>query len=486
MFRKLMKHLANNPGLKLLSVLFSIVLWLVVVNVADPDATKSFSVPVEILNKDVITEMGKVPDIVGDTDIAVFYITGPRSYVEDMAADDFNVTADLSQIDLSQDGDVKLVPIEITAKKNDKRIDIIRKTVNMQITLEDRSEQKFVISPETAGTPAEGCAIGNVEVTPNLLKISGPASIVSRISRVTATINVDGISSDVSDSVMPVLYDEDGAVISSELLEINQTTVTIRADILATKSIPIRCQVGGTPATGYEYREVEYAPETVLVKGEAAVLNGISAVNIPGDVINIDGATEDVETSIDITPYLKEMGISLVDESTNQVAVKVVIERKETKTFNFPVENIKITGLSSDYELEFSGVTVPLNVRALGEDMDTLELENIDVIVDVTDLQPGTYTRQLTVTLPGEEYELVNLVNVQVTIVDKNAQTEEDGNNSSVPGENQEDGTDNNRNPQTKPGSSNDNTSDNKESGSDAGDESGDNTGNTSDAEEEQ
>ena len=139
MFRKAMKHLANNPGLKLLSVLFSVVLWLVVVNVADPEATKSFSIPVEIRNKDVIKEMGKVPNVVGDTDIAVFYITGPRSYVEDMASSDFNVMADLSQVDLSQEGDVKLVPIEISAKKNERRIDIIRRSVNMQITLEDLS-----------------------------------------------------------------------------------------------------------------------------------------------------------------------------------------------------------------------------------------------------------------------------------------------------------------------------------------------------------
>lgn len=162
MFRKMMKHLVNNPGLKILSVLLSVVLWMVVVKMADPDFTKPFSVPVEILNKDVIRTMGKVPDIVGDTDIAVFYISGPRSYVEDMDSDDFSVTADLSQMDLSQDGETKLVPIEITAKKNEKHIEIIKKTVNMQITLEDLSEQKFVISPETTGTPAEGCAIGDV------------------------------------------------------------------------------------------------------------------------------------------------------------------------------------------------------------------------------------------------------------------------------------------------------------------------------------
>ena len=77
MFRKMMKHLANNPGLKLLSILFSVILWLAVVNVADPDATKSFSVPVEILNKDVITEMGKVPGIVGTQILQYFILQVP-------------------------------------------------------------------------------------------------------------------------------------------------------------------------------------------------------------------------------------------------------------------------------------------------------------------------------------------------------------------------------------------------------------------------
>ncbi len=449
MFRKMMKHLADNPGLKLLSLLFSVVLWLMVVNVADPEATKFFTVPVEILNKDVITEMGKVPNVVGDSDIAVFYITGPRSYVEAMVSDDFNVTADLSQVDLSQEGEAKLVPIEITVKKNERRIDVIRRTVNMQITLEDRSEQKFIISAETAGTPAKGSAIGNVEVTPNLLKISGPASVVSRIHRVSATINVDGISSDVSDNVMPVLYDENGLVISSDLLEINQSVVTIRAKILSTKNIPVRCQVSGTPASGYEYRGVEYAPDSVLVKGDAAVLNGISAINIPADVINIDGASSDVETAIEIVPYLQELGISLVDENANQIAVKAIIEQKTTKVYNIPIKDLKITGLSSDYELEFSTETLPVNVRALEEDMQGLMQENIEVILDVTELQPGTYTRQLVINLPGEKYELVSQLNLQFSIVDKNAQQEDnsglvqegdsDENSSQRPEEREED-----------------------------------------------
>lgn len=426
MFRKTMKYLVNNPGLKVLSLLLSVVLWMVVVKMADPDANKSFSVSVEILNKDVITEMGKVPGVVGNTDIAMFSISGPRSYVEKMSSDDFKVTADLSQLDLNQDGDVKLVPIEISAKKNEKWITIVQRTVNLQITLEDLSEKKFVITPEVMGTPAEGCAIGAVEVVPNLLTVSGPESIVSRISRVSATINVDGVSSDVTDNVMPTLYDEDERVISSDLLEMNQGFVTIKAKILGTKSVPIRCQVSGTPAEGYEYRGLEYAPETVLVKGEASLLNSINAINIPEDVINIDGAREDMEVGIDLNPYVAEVGLSLVDETANRIAVQVLIEEKETKEFNLPVERINVTGLNDDYELTYSGSFVKISVRALKEDMDILQIEDINGALDVSELAPGVHTLQLNVTLPNDKFEVINTVNVQITIEDKNAEPEED------------------------------------------------------------
>ncbi len=423
MFKKMMKHLVNNPGLKVLSILFSVILWMVVVKMADPEATKSFSVPVEILNKNVIAEMGKVPSVVKDSDIAVFYISGPRSYVEDMTGDDFSVTADLSQVNLNQEGDPKLVPIEISAKKNDKRIDIIRRTVNLQITLEDLAEKKFVISPDASGTPAEGSAIGEVEVTPNLLKVSGPESVVSRISRVAASINVDGVSSDVSDNVVPTLYDEDGNVIISDLLEMNQSIVTIRAKILGTKSVPIHFEVSGTPAIGCQYQGMEYAPESVMIKGDPVTLNGISAINIPADVINLDGVNKDFDTTIDITPYLGE-GISLVDEAANQIAVKVMIERKESKVFNIPVDSITVSGQNRDYELKYASNTVPVTVRALKEDMEDFQARDIQGAVNLADLPPGTHSLEVAITLPDDRYELVGTVNVQVTLIDTRAELE--------------------------------------------------------------
>ena len=436
MFKKLMKHLANNLGLKLLSILLALGLWLVVVNVADPDKTKTFSVQVEIKNKDIIEEMGKVPGIVNDTDIASFYITGPRSYVEEMDPDDFYVTADLSQIDLTRDDDVKLVPIEIIPKKNEKYITVHKKTVNLQVTLEELLQQKFIISPEATGTPATGYAIGSVEVTPNLLTISGPETIVSQISKVSAVINVDGVYGDVSDNVIPVLYDEDGNEVKSDMLEMNQTAVTIRANILGTKNIEVRCGVTGTPAEGYEYVGMECVPETVLVKGEANALNGVSYLEIPEDIINIEGATMDVDETIDISKYLPE-GVSLVDDSGNQIAVKALIEQKQLRSVALPVNSIKVDGLRNDYEIIYSSGTVSVTVRALGEKMENFDISMLKATLDVKDLEPGTHTRNLEIVIDDEAYEIIGTTPVQFTVRDKNAEEVPD----TPEGENQTGGT---------------------------------------------
>ena len=442
--KKLMKHLTNNIGLKLLSLLFSIALWMVVVNVADPDGTKNFSIPVTIQNKNVIEQMGKVPDIVGDSDIALFYITGPRSYVEAMDPDDFNVTADLSQVDLTGEDETKLVRIQITPKKYEKYITVHQKTVNMQIKLEELAEKNFVISPITAGTPAEGCAIGEVEVTPNLLAISGPQSVVSKISKVTATINVDGISSDVTDSVAPVLYDEDGNVISTELLETNQSMVNIKANILETKKLSIQCGVTGEPAEGYEYTGLEYAPQTITVKGEAGILNTINVISIPESVMDISGATADVVNTVYITEYLPE-GVSLVDDEANQIAVKALIVQKASKVFNLPTENIKISGLRERYELTYGNTILPVTIRALSENMDGFDVKSIQAAIDVADLEPGIHVVQLEITMNDDRYEVAGSVSVQVTIKDKEAENRDDSGNT-----------------ETGSGGSTDNTSGNK------------------------
>ena len=83
MLRKVTKRITNNFGLKILAAVFAIVIWLVVVNIEDPEKTKGFVIPVTIENSDYLTDMGKTYDILNNSDKISFTVTGKRSIIEE-------------------------------------------------------------------------------------------------------------------------------------------------------------------------------------------------------------------------------------------------------------------------------------------------------------------------------------------------------------------------------------------------------------------
>ena len=72
MLKKLKNLLTNNIGLKFLSVLFAMILWLVVVNIDDPDKTSTFTTNITIANENAIADMGKSYSIINDSGTVTF------------------------------------------------------------------------------------------------------------------------------------------------------------------------------------------------------------------------------------------------------------------------------------------------------------------------------------------------------------------------------------------------------------------------------
>lgn len=417
MIKKMSKLLTNNLGLKIAAILVTIILWMVVVNINDPDSTKPFTIPVTVQNEEILAEMGKVYDVIGDTSFATIYVTGKRSYMDKLSTSDFKATADLSQIDFLSDTDIKLVPINISAARYEKELEISQKTMNLQISIEDLSTEQFYISGYAQGTPAEGYAIGEVEVSPNLIKVSGPQSIVSKVKRVVANVNVAGANGDVTANVVPVLYDVNDSIIESSQLKLNQEKVTVSVQMLGTKTVSVRCLTNGTPEDGYVFINLEYAPETLMIKGEPEILNHIYEIVIPGEAINLDGATGDVENSIDITPYLNAAGVSLVNSDENKIAVKAIVERLEAKNLELATDALTVRNLKEGYKVVFGAEAVTVTVRGRSENMPSLTLADISGSIDLEGLEIGEHSVEVQMKT-ANDYEIVGTVTISLNIVE--------------------------------------------------------------------
>lgn len=328
MLKKIGNVLFRNLGLKIAALAAAVILWFVIVNINDPEITRNYSCAVTIENADALAEQGKTYEIV-DGSTAYFNVRAKRSIMRNLSESDFRAIADMTNVQ-----DYSTVPINVIATRYSGQIEITKITKYLEITTEDLQSGQYIITAEQSGTPADGYTVGGLVVSPNVLKVSGPASVVSQIDKVVATINVDNLAADISDSVIPVLYDSKGNVIDKTRLELNLTSVIVRADLYSIKEVGMTVEASGEPAEGYEVTEVLCEPEKVKVMGDTALLNTVSQITIPSEVLDVTDAEDDVSVTVDISAYLPD-GVTLVDTAEKDIHIAAVIEKtaeEETET----------------------------------------------------------------------------------------------------------------------------------------------------------
>jgi len=436
MLKTLGGKLVNNIGLKLLALFLATVLWMVVVNTEDPMVRKSMTVSVSLKNQDYITDMGKYMDVLNESNTVTFYYTTKRSVWDGISGADFLATADMEKIEAKSNGGYR-VPVMVSAIRNANQITIETKQLYLDVALEDLGKQQFQIKANTAGEVAEGCALGVVAIdSANVVQVSGPVSVISSIDSVIATINVNGMTNDITDNVVPVFYDANGEVVDTSRLEKSVDAVRISAQILNTKEVPLELSVTGTPAEGYQLLGFSCEPKTVRVKGTAAVLNTLDRIEIPAEVLDITGATSNIEKTIDIATYL-ESGVSLVISSDGKINIFAEIEPIETREYRISISNLTANGLKSGYQLSYVEDFVLVDITAGQGAHNALNASDIKGVIKVDNMGEGTHVVEVLFELNDEVYKVAPaLVEVEIEAVksseEDNSESIDDGGNNST------------------------------------------------------
>lgn len=394
--QNLWKKIVNNAWLKIVSIVFACILWLVVVNVDNPQVTHTFKASVKVLNEEVITDSNSVYNVLDDTQIVSFAVTGPRSIIESLSSSDFTATADMNDIEWN----VGLVPIVVKANKYETQLDIDTRSRNLKVSIEDLATQSFVVSVNTSGTPLSGFAEGDVMAQPTTVTISGPKSKVEKINKVTATINVEGAYSEQTATAMPVIYDENGEEVNEDNLTVTPSSISLKASILATKEVPIKVTTEGEVAEGYTMTGVEAVPDSIVIKGEKDVLNTVNAIEIPSGEMDVTGATKTLDKQVSITQYLPD-NIALYDSDFASIAVTAVVEKLQTKTLLLPTADIMVRNLASEYQIVYNAENVSISVTGLSSDIENMTVDKISAYIDVEGLGAGNINVTATVTLPS-------------------------------------------------------------------------------------
>ena len=406
MKNKLTHNLTHNLGLKILALVFSVGLWFVVNNITDPVIRKSFtSVPVEITNADMITNEGKVYEIQDETDSVTVTVRGKSSIVSSLNKEDIKAVADMSDLSFMNTVTIKL---SCTRSNYNSQLELSSNVENLKLIIEDMKRTQFVIY-----------VVGTVTPSQNVVRVSGPESIINQIDHVDATVDIrDTYTSDITTSVELKFHDENHNEIKSSSIKTNISTINVVVTILATKEVPLKFAVTGEPASGYlTTGSVVSVPETITIAGRKSVLDSVSEILIADSSLSVEDATEDVTRIISAKKYLPS-GTQFADSTFNgNVSVTVGVEPEASKELEVPVKNFAIGNAPEGFDVEIkefqdeSVKTYTVAVTGIADDVNSLNAKDVIGVVDMnqmldklamTEWQEGSYTGEITFNFPDD------------------------------------------------------------------------------------
>lgn len=399
------KRVRRHPFLKLTAVLIAILFWMIVI-ASDPtlERQKEMTATVSVTGADTLRSRGYVvTDDLTSSPITVNITAKVTQGNYDRAtAASFSPRLDLSQI--TSDGQQEVsFSAGYSTYGEIQSFEPKSMTVNVERYI-TRSRVPVVV--RVTGEMPQGLWRSATSCDPNLVSVSGPASLVEQVRRAVVELPLEGLSADMEDCQVtsPVtLETADGQTISSPLIRITFESVTvdsasIECSVLPTRSVAVDAAsaITGTPAHGYEVGEIRVSPETVTVADSAEALKNLEAMFVQSPV-DVTGATEDLLVTVPLAGATAHSYCS-----AREVAVSVTI-RPATHTHTYNDLPVQVENLGPGLRAALSRAKLGAVLSGAYQDMESLKAANIHLYVDAQGLAAGVYNVEVQCRVDGAE-----------------------------------------------------------------------------------
>lgn len=386
----------NNLSLKIVSAVFAVILWTVIVNIYDPNTSYTFSnITVQLVNTQSLTEKNYTFEVVDGGKISVT-VSGPKSVVTDLKTSDIAATADLSKVTAFTD----YVDIQVQVVKDGQvlnNVEAVPRTSALKLSIENRDTNTYAVNVNTTGTPANGYAVASTTTSPTYIKVTGPTSLVEGVASVGVNVDVSGAKGTVNTQSDINMYDSDGNIITNEELEMSSETADVIVEMARTKTVPVVVKTSGTPSQDCVVTGTSLSQTSVVISGQQEALSKIDNITIPSSAVSVDGLSEDKTYTFKLTDYVPS-GVKIVSDSRLQITVK--ISKASTKTVHISSDAIKIENVSSGYNAVIEGTGIDVIISGTGTILENISATDITCNVNAAGLSAGTHSVDVSVSVP--------------------------------------------------------------------------------------
>lgn len=388
------EKLTRNWGIKLFSVLFAILLWLIVLNIDNPVEIKELKIPIEFRN-DTFAENDLTYTVVG-SQTAVLQVPVRKKDYNRLDASAFTVWADMSQwhdsigtvpLYVSYSGSVSIDTTNLS--------EYLQRRV-LQIEVEELKTKEFPVTVTVQDEAPEGYTIGSVEAVPGTVYMKAPESIINIADRAELAVSLDGATGELSLEGDITIYDGNGIAIDldNEKITVSSKTATAKINVLKTVTVPVivmAADIEGTPAEGYRFTGATCSISEVTIAGSKTALSEVaSGIVLRSDLFTINGANRNVEVDLDLNDFLPD-GVQLINMDDSTVTVTMNVEALITRSFSLNLDQVSFMNPSENMSYTLSEGSYQVVLEGLKEDLDEFDASSLSGYVDVGGLGAGEY-----------------------------------------------------------------------------------------------
>ncbi len=382
----------------LLSLVMAFVLWAYVVSVEAPESETTYeNVAVVLDGKAVLENRGLM--LVGQKNFTVdLTLSGYRTDLKKLNNTNITVLADLSQITSAGTHELSYTISYPGGMQNGNIRPVDQEPMHITVTVAEfaTKEVPVVTYPHGIVPPNYNVDRQNIMLDHSMITVSGPKDVISKIEEARVDIDLEGRKQTFTEVYTYSLCDAQGRALDG-LEEVTPNVSTIRAtvQILKMKEVPLKLHVIAGGGLTEEMIRITYSQPKITISGSEKDLESITEVSLG----NVDLSTLTESGTREYTITLP-MGINNV---SNVTAVNVTITIPEMETRKFTVTNFEALHVPEGMAVNFLTEVLEVELRGPKEMLAQVKQEDIVVVVDFADAQPGSSTYRAIIQVDGVE-----------------------------------------------------------------------------------
>lgn len=396
----------------LLAFVIAFGVWVYVVTVVSPESEATYyNIPVVLNNESLLTDKGlMVSDDAQPT--VMLQLRGNRSDLNNLKNSDITVIADLSKIN---DAGVQTLNYSISFTGNTTFEILNQYPSEITLQIAEWASKEVPVAVNYTGTLGLDYIAykDEAQLDRNSITITGPKSVVDKITQARVDVSLDGRVESVSESYRYTLCDASGQPVDASSIKTNAAEVSLTLKIQRVKEVQLLLNVvygGGATA---ENTTITLSQQTIKVSGSENMLASLGDTLTIGTV-NLAEIPED--TTLTFPVNLQE-GLENLSGIT-EVSAKITFQGLVTKTLY--VTNIFVTGTPSGMKADIAAKMVEVTVRGPAGLVENISAGNLSVVINLSQAELGEnlYKAQIVADTAYSEVGVIGSYNILVSVTD--------------------------------------------------------------------